>query len=163
MKAINADGACPETIWPYDPAMFAHRPPKRCYSASAKDIVLQYEAIQTLHDLKSALAINLAVAFGFAVYESFESQAVANTGVVPMPQPNERQVGGHAVLAVGYDDTSSQIVARNSWGASWGVQGYFFMPYEYLTGPGKASDETTVVNGGYMANDFWAIEQVGGH
>ena len=162
MKAVNTEGACPESIWPYEAAMFAHHPPKRCYSASAKDLALQYEAIQTLNDLKSALSLDLAVAFGFTVYESFESQAVANTGIMPMPQAGERQVGGHAVLAVGYDDAATQVICRNSWAVSWGIQGYFYMPYEYLTGPGKVND-ASVVNGGHMASDFWAIEQVGAH
>ena len=85
--------------------------------------------------------------FGFTVYESFESQAVAQTGVMPMPQPNERKLGGHAVLAVGYDNTSRRMIVRNSWGAGWGQAGYFTMPYEYITGPN--------------CSDFWTIRSVG--
>ena len=70
----------------------------------------------------------------------------------------ERVVGGHAVLAVGYSDPKGQLTVRNSWGSGWGDQGYFYMPYEYLTGPGKVAD-ASVVNGGYLASDFWAVQK----
>ena len=51
------------------------------------------------------------------------------TGIIPMPKPKEQLLGGHAVLAVGYDDTKQWLIVRNSWGTSWGVKGYFYMPY----------------------------------
>jgi len=67
--------------------------------------------------------------FGITVYESFESAAVSKTGKMPMPKPSEKVLGGHAVLAVGYDDAAQRFIVRNSWGKGWGVQGYFTMPY----------------------------------
>ena len=82
--------------------------------------------------------------FGFTVYESFESQEVAKTGVVPMPAPGEQVVGGHAVLAVGYDDSAQTFMVRNSWGTGWGQAGYFTMPYAYLTTRGLSSDFWTI-------------------
>src|SRR5438309_10793687 len=63
----------------------------------------------------------------------FESQAVARTGVVSMPAPGETVVGNHTVLAVGYDDARQWFIARNSYGAGWGMSGYFTLPYAYLT------------------------------
>ena len=66
--------------------MFAVKPPQRCYVAATTDKAVQYESIQTLGDLKDAIVSNLSVVFGFTVYESFESQAVAQTGVMPMPK-----------------------------------------------------------------------------
>jgi C1A family cysteine protease len=158
IKVVNADGVCPETMWPYNIAMFAVKPPQRCFVAAHTDVAVQYEAIQTLGDLKNAIAAQLAVVFGFTVYQSFESQAVAQTGNMPMPQKGEKVVGGHAVLAVGYSDPDGHVIVRNSWAASWGAAGYFYMPYEYMTGPGKVSD-TASVNGAYLASDFWAIEK----
>lgn len=85
--------------------------------------------------------------FGFQVYESFESQQVASTGVVPLPTTGEQVLGGHAVLAVGYDDSTTSFLVRNSWGASWGQDGYCTMPYPYLT-------ESN------LSNDFWTMLQV---
>jgi C1A family cysteine protease len=159
IKVVNTDGVCPESLWPYDLAMFTVKPPKRCYVAALTDRAAQYEAIQTLGDLKDALCSKLAVVFGFTVYESFESPAVAQTGVMPMPQPGEAVVGGHAVLAVGYSDSKSQVIVRNSWGPSWGDKGYFYMPYEYMTGANTSADSSPI-NGAHLASDFWAIELV---
>ena len=58
---------------------------------------------------------------------------MAHSGVLQMPQPDEQVLGGHAVLAVGYDDASQRFIVRNSWGTDWGQAGYFTMPYAYLT------------------------------
>jgi len=159
IKVVNREGVCPETLWPYDIGVFTVKPPKRCYVAAQKDEAVQYEAIQTLGDLKDAIASNLSVVFGFTVYSSFESQSVAKTGVMPMPKPGESTVGGHAVMAVGYSDPKSHIIVRNSWGPSWGDHGYFYMPYEYLTGS-KASSDGSPINGAHLASDFWAIQMV---
>src|ERR1700758_2416147 len=159
IKVVNSDGVCPETLWPYDVGMFAVKPPKRCYVIAKTDRAVQYEAIKTLGDLKDAIASNLAVVFGFTVYESFQSQAVAQTGVMPMPKPGEATVGGHAVLAVGYSDPESQVIVRNSWGPSWGDAGYFYMPYQYMTGTTTSSDASPI-NAANLASDFWAIELV---
>jgi C1A family cysteine protease len=128
--------------------------------AALTDRLVQYEAIQTLGDLKDAISSQLAVVFGFTVYESFESPEVARTGVIPMPNPKtERVVGGHAVLAVGYSDPKGHVIVRNSWGPSWGDAGYFYMPYQYMTGTATNSDSAPV-NGAYLASDFWALEMV---
>jgi C1A family cysteine protease len=159
IKVVNREGVCPETLWPYDIGVFTVKPPKRCYVAAEKDKAVQYEAIQTLGDLKDAIASNLAVVFGFTVYQSFESQSVAQTGVMPMRQPGEAPVGGHAVVAVGYSDPKSHVIVRNSWGPSWGDRGYFYMPYEYLTGS-KVSSDSSPISRAHLASDFWAIQMV---
>jgi C1A family cysteine protease len=85
--------------------------------------------------------------FGFTVYESFESAEVARTGALQMPKPKEGVVGGHAVLAVGYDDKIERFMVRNSWGTSWGKKGYFTMPYTYLLSEN-------------LSDDFWTIRLV---
>ena len=90
--------------------------------------------------MKGCLASGYPFVFGFTVYESFESDQVAQTGHVPMPQAGEQVVGGHAVLAVGYDDSNQWFIVRNSWGPNWGMQGYFTMPYLYLLDPNLSGD-----------------------
>ena len=160
IKVVNTEGVCPETLWPYDTGMFAVKPPKRCYVAALTDRLVQYEAVQTLADLKDAISSKLAVVFGFTVYESFESPQVAKTGVVPMPDvQTESTVGGHAVVAVGYSDPKGHVIVRNSWGPSWGAAGYFYMPYQYMTGTATNPDSAKI-NGAYLASDFWALELV---
>jgi C1A family cysteine protease len=84
---------------------------------------------------------------GFSVYDSFESDAVAKTGVMPMPGPAEKMLGGHAVLVVGYDDSEQRFIVRNSWGKGWGQAGYFTMPYAYLT---EAN----------LSDDFWTVRLI---
>ena len=82
--------------------------------------------------------------FGFTVYESFESPEVKRTGIAEMPKKDEVMVGGHAVMAVGYNQKAKRFIVRNSWGDGWGQKGYFTMPFEYL--------ET-------LAADFWTIRK----
>jgi C1A family cysteine protease len=64
-----------------------------------------------------------------------------------MPKPTENVLGGHAVLAVGYDDSKSAVLVRNSWGSGWGLNGYFWLPYDYITNPN-------------LADDMWAISRM---
>jgi C1A family cysteine protease len=73
------------------------------------------------------------ITVGFTVYESFMSDQVANTGIMPIPKPGEQVQGGHEVLCLGYDAPSKLAIIQNSWGDSWGQKGYFMMPFEVLT------------------------------
>ena len=97
--------------------------------------------------MKSCLAEGYPFVFGFTVYESFESEAVAKSGKLNMPKKGEAQVGGHAVMAVGYSDSSKRFIVRNSWGTSWGLNGYFTMPFDYLLNEN-------------LSDDFWTIRLV---
>jgi C1A family cysteine protease len=144
IKTLNKQGWCSETSWPYDISKFTRKPPAGCYREAMNRQILTYARIQTLVEMKGCLALGFPFVFGFAVYESFESDAVAKTGNVPMPKKGERMLGGHAVLGVGYDDSRSRFIVRNSWGPDWAVGGYFTMPYQYLTDPN-------------LADDFWNI------
>ncbi len=145
IKAVAKQGACPEPDWPYDIAKFAVRPPRADYTEALGDRAVSYSRLaHNPNLLKGCLASGYPFVFGFTVYESFESQAVAQSGIVPMPSPSEQVIGGHAVLAVGYDDGSQRFTVRNSWGASWGSDGYFMMPYAYLTDPNLADDLWTI-------------------
>ncbi len=133
IKSVGAQGAPPESDWPYDVAQFAEQPPQSAYQAAVKSkALLYYSLLQQLNQLRACLASGYPFAFGFTVYESFEGQEVRQTGVVSMPGYAEGVVGGHAVLAVGYDDASGRFLVRNSWGPGWGQGGYFTIPYTYL-------------------------------
>jgi C1A family cysteine protease len=145
VKTLNKQGVCAESEWAYDPDKFSDRPPKSCYTDGKKNKVTSYHRVaQTLSQLKGCLAAGYPVVIGFTVYESFESQEVATTGVMPMPASTEKVLGGHAVVVVGYDDASERFRVRNSWGTGWGQAGYFTMPYAYLTDSGLSSDFWTL-------------------
>ena len=88
----------------------------------------------------TCLAQGYPFVFGFSVYDSFLTDTVAQTGLVPMPGLLEAQSGGHAVLAVGYDQKRRQFLVRNSWSNAWGLGGYCWMPFEYLSDPDLSDD-----------------------
>jgi C1A family cysteine protease len=140
IKSVAKQGVCSEAKWPYVISKFTVKPTAACYKEALKHRIVEYHRLITLDDMRSCLAEGYPFVFGFTVYESFESQAVAKTGTVPMPRKSERVLGGHAVLAVGYNDRQKRFIVRNSWGTGWGKQGYFTMPYAYLANPDLASD-----------------------
>ncbi|MFH1161318.1 MAG: C1 family peptidase [bacterium] len=148
MKTISKDGVCPEKYWPYIVSKFTQKPGLKCYQEALKHQVLSYHRIpRVLDQIRGCLADGYPMVFGFTVYESFESATVAQTGILQLPAPGESVVGGHAVLAVGYEDAGLRFIVRNSWSDQWGNRGYFTMPYEYLL------DEN-------LSDDFWTIRFV---
>jgi C1A family cysteine protease len=159
IKSVASSGVCSEALWPYrddsngeapcTACTFAGKPTPGCYTEAAQRKIKAYKRLdsQQLSLLKGCLASGYPFVFGFTVYDSFESPQVAQTGILNMPGLSEKTVGGHAVLAVGYDDSTSHFIVRNSWGADWGLAGYFMMPYAYLTSAN-------------LADDFWMIQTV---
>jgi C1A family cysteine protease len=135
--------------WPYDTADFAKKPPADVYTAALEFRAQRYLRLpRNLNQMKGCLASGFPFVFGISVYESFESNAATKTGDVPMPGANERLLGGHAMLMVGYDDAKQRFVLRNSWGPTWGDKGYGTIPYSYLM------DDN-------LSDDFWTIRLVG--
>lgn len=146
MQAIAKWGICRESLWPYNPLMVSKPPLPACYKEGAQHLVLQdYSIDNTVIDqLKQCLVQGYPFIFGISVYDSFMSDDVAQSGIVPMPDPSENLQGGHDLCAVGYDDSKSAFLVRNSWGADWGLQGYCWIPYDYLTNADLGSDFKTI-------------------
>jgi len=144
VKSLVKQGVCPEAEWPYVISRFRTKPAPACYRDALGHQVQSYHRILTLQEMKSCLAEGFPFVFGFTVYEAFESPAVAKTGRLNLPTTRERSLGGHAVMAVGYSDPAKRFTVRNSWGADWGLGGYFTMPYAYL-------DDRN------LADDFWML------
>lgn len=144
VKSLVKQGVCSEPRWPYKIAKFAVKPPPACYADAADHQATSYHRITGLLQMRRCLAEGYPFVFGFSVYEGFESTTVAKTGRLEMPLSTEKNLGGHAVCAVGYDDAAKRILVRNSWGTDWGMKGYFTMPYDYISNDN-------------LADDFWTL------
>lgn len=161
MEAMALFGAPPEDYWAYNVPQFDAEPSAFCYAFGGNYQALSYfrhdpsgvtpDAV--LKNVKHWLAMGMPAMFGFTVFDSY-GQA-ARTGKLPFPSPRESMIGGHAVVAAGYDDdlsitnasdgntTLGALLIRNSWGPGWGDQGYGWLPYKY------------VLSG--MAVDWWSL------
>jgi hypothetical protein len=84
--------------------------------------------------LKAALAEGLPVAIGIQLYESFESEAAARTGKIPMlKRTKERVLGGHAMLVVGGYSSYNEDIALAIKRLRYVVPGFFFFGKGDLT------------------------------
>lgn len=146
IKTMVKDGVCPETMWAYNVTKFRDKPTNNCYDVALDNQVLEYMRLSTntLYEVKHCLAEGYPVSFGFMVYESLMSKETAKTGIAKMPVKNEKCHGGHAVLAVGYDDSKDALIVRNSWGSEWGLNGYFYLPYGYILSQKLSADFWTI-------------------
>jgi len=134
MKVLSTIGVCPEANKPYNVTSFKQPPTGEQIKEAAKFKVQEYHRVTSLYNLKVALAEGLPVVMGLKIFASFEGDKVAKMGIVSVPDlNNEACLGGHAVCVVGYDDSRSWCIVRNSWGTDWGDGGYFYLPYQMVT------------------------------
>jgi C1A family cysteine protease len=113
-----------EDEWPYDVTRFADAP--------AGFFLTQRLTSSTplghdVDEIRYKLALGYPVAFGAAVFEQIMD---APNGAIALPSGDS--IGGHAMLLVGYDDDAQVFLVRNSWGTSWGDNGYGTIPYAYI-------------------------------
>jgi C1A family cysteine protease len=158
IKAAACFGVPPELHWPYDVNRYEDEPDAFLYSYADRFKALKYARLdpynatgaEALQEAKRALAAKFVIALGFPVYTSMTDSAY-----VPYPTPQDKLQGGHAILAVGYDDEveiedasgartkDGCLIFRNSWGEDWGENGYGYLPYRYVV-DGLAVDLWTV-------------------
>ena len=153
VKCLQQQGVCTENSWPYDdtPAPYeggpfpvgsrpVTNPPQACYDEAAEYTITSYQRLsQTLSQLQGCLASGYPFVFGFSVFDSWYNSPNPTT-TIPLPSGGDKVIGGHAVLCVGYNNEAQLFKIRNSWGDQVGDNGYFYMPYSYLTSPNLASD-----------------------
>ncbi len=154
MGALALFGAPPEKYWEYVEGKYDLEPLPFCYSFAQNYQALSYFRLDeqgkaekdVLLGIKETLSGGIPAMFGFTVYSSIRESI---GGKIPYPGKGDSVLGGHAVVAVGYDDSlkigscTGAFIIRNSWGAEWGDKGYGYLPYDY------------VLNG--LALDWWAL------
>lgn len=134
MKVLANLGVSEEQYFPYVESTFTSKPTDAAETNAGKYKITAYHRVILTEEWKAALAGGMPVVMGIQIYSSFMTDAVSTTGKVPLPNPaKETLYGGHAVLAVGYDDAAQHVICRNSWGTGWGDKGYFYLPYSYFT------------------------------
>ncbi|MEB3254975.1 MAG: C1 family peptidase [Synechococcaceae cyanobacterium] len=160
MQAMTLFGVPPEEYWPYVEADYEKEPTAFCYSFAQSYQALTYYRLDPpgtrpdslLDSIRTSLSSGLPLMFGFTVYSSISQASPGNGGEIPFPEKGDKLSGGHAVMAVGYDDkrkiqnaargataTTGALLIRNSWGLGWGDKGYGWLPYAYVE-RGLASD-----------------------
>lgn len=144
VKSLVKLGVCTEVSWPYKIGKFATKTTAACFKSAADHQATSYHCINGLLPMRKCLAEGYPFVFGFTVYTAFESDQVAKTGTLDLPKSDEKNLGDHAVCAVGYDDKTKRILVRNSWGSNWGMNGYFTIPFEYVSNDN-------------LADDFWTL------
>ena len=147
MKGISQFGAPPETAWPYNTSSITVKPSADAYSVALpiRSRIKAYQSVTTLDALKSALSQGLPVMFAFMVPDTFVSVTKYN-GIQPDFTSTTRWLGGHAVVAVGFNDDNKTVNCRNSFGTNWGNQGYFTMGYNWFANmKSRISDAWTFI------------------
>ena len=152
IKSLRLFGAPPEKHWPYVIERFDEDPPAFVFAYGQSYRAIRYYRLDSagqrranlLNLIRSVISSELPVVFGYLVYSFGNAR-----GEFPMPDTGAAPYGGHAVLAVGYDDERvidgyrGALKIRNSWGTAWGEGGYGWLPYGY------------VLEG--LSSDFWVI------
>lgn len=168
MKALVLFGTPPEQYWKYDIPKFDQEPPAFCYAFAENYKAIKYYRIDppglattaVLSAIRQQLAAGLPQMFGFTVYSSIPSSGDGK-GEIPFPRRGEKVLGGHAIVAVGYDDNKSigsdkgALLIRNSWGTGWGMGGYGWLPYKYIEA-GLAVDFWALLKADFVNTDLFA-------
>ena len=145
IASIKRFGVPSESLWSYDDAHFEKRPPPDVYAAARKhDPIHDRKVDLELEPMKACLAEGYPLTIGIRLYPGCDAVSTAATGQFPLPDKSGHPIGGHALLLVGYDDTHSSFIVRNSWGKKWGQQGYGALPFAFATDP-HLSDATWTI------------------
>lgn len=153
----NNYGVCSEQSWAYDLTKCNSTPTKECYDEALKHKISGFNVIpvdkNVTTNIENTIAAGSSILCAVGIYNSFESDTVAKTGVVPVPKPKNYDdpndtvdacLGGHEMLVVGYNRTTQLFTVLNSWGSNWGDHGFCYIPYGYFANP-NLSHEFSVI------------------
>ena len=177
MRAMILFGVAPERYWPYRPGNLDAEPPALCYSYAQNYQTLKYfrldradlSARNLLLKVKAVLSAGFPCMFGFTAYTSIYNEENIKGGYIPFPnRKRDRVVGGHAVVAVGYNDyqrmpssdgteSLGALLVRNSWGREWGMGGYGWLPYDYIL-KGLTGDWWSLLKAEWFGQGYFGLE-----
>lgn len=132
IKAVYKYGICSEDLWPYDVELFALPPSITSYEDASLRTIKNYYKVEGLKNILDAVNAEYPVVASMQVYSNFDNFVTTTNFVLPMPTKTDDLLGGHAVVIVGYDLLKKLILCRNSFGVDWGLEGYFWIPFDYI-------------------------------
>lgn len=144
IKAANEFGVATESFWPYVESKFKVKPPDMAFEIASHHQALEYKRVkQRLDDIRECLYEENLISFGIAVYDGLY-EVTAKKPHLEMPNFNNAMLGGHALVLCGYDDSNQHFIVRNSWSKSFGLEGYFYIPYNYVLDSQLSMDLWTI-------------------
>jgi C1A family cysteine protease len=131
LKSLSKFGVCSEELWPYNEDKFDNQPTEECYEDAKKRKILKYQKLISIYYITEVLNNNKPVVFGMEIYDSF-MDLNDRISTVNFPSRKEKSLGGHAMCMVGFDLTKRLFLTKNSFGTSWGDNGYCWIPFDYI-------------------------------
>lgn len=127
LKRLNHDGDCLYPTFPWnedypDVKKRLEALGEAPYKEALPYAIASYFRCYSEREIKEAIMKYGAVVFSITTYESFNKDC-------PVPKPEEKATGGHAMCCYGWDKTG--WIIRNSWSSLWGYKGDCHIPYEY--------------------------------
>ena len=95
----------------------------------------RYVRLTSIQQIKEAIYHVGPVVFGITVDESIYSPN--RLGVIPEPDES-KVIGGHCMVAVGWDDNKKcdnsrgAVLVKQSWGTNYGNSGFIWIPYTHF-------------------------------
>jgi C1A family cysteine protease len=172
IEVLLEKGVCSETDWPYDATKYSEEPSTEAINnanahktikETSKDSFIALH--NTSNNIKNTLKLGFPVVFGFKVYSSFFTihnppSNYNNIYTMPIPAESETIVGGHAAVFVGFKEQEKVFIVRNSWGSTWGDNGYFYMPYDIIDSTKNVVVGDKIKTVGVYVSDIWSIMEV---
>lgn len=146
IKILKKIGSPPEMAHPYNEKFIYKKPNNLSFKLAKYCKLLGFKELQR-NEIKKNLLLNYPVICGIKVYDNFNNEKTIKTGKVLLPENNDEIIGGHSIIIVGYDDNKQKYTFINSWGKSWGNDGFGYIPYDYI-------------NNVDLADEFFILTQI---
>jgi hypothetical protein len=157
LKILKKRGCCPEFLYTYTENNFNSIPNEKLLNLTNKCKLINFTKILRF-EIKQNLINNNPVICGIKVFNSFHSTKTIETGIIDLPQKFDYLLGGHSIIIVGYNDYIESYIFINSWGSSWGDNGFGIIPYSYINNK-NYSDEFFIINN-ITDPDFFLVNNI---
>jgi Papain family cysteine protease len=121
-------GVCSDKDWPYKSDAPGQLTIDRAYEARSNTLGAYYRLRAEISDYHAALNEVGAIYLSASVHAGWFKPKAKKKNALAVIQPSRDIEGGHAFAVVGYN--SDGFIVQNSWGKSWGSDGFALWRYE---------------------------------